>query len=116
MIKPSTSKLIDSTLCHIKRKSVMKACWTDMYCNCWGEHWIGVPPPPALLDVLTRSLSSVVGVAFVLAEKFKRVFERDAHALRGKENRTYTVFLAFLATRTINIANHKSSILINLLA
>ena len=33
----STSKLIDPPLYHIKGKSVMKACWTDMPCNCWGE-------------------------------------------------------------------------------
>ena len=35
----STSKLIDPPLYHIKGKSVMKACWADMPCNCWGEHW-----------------------------------------------------------------------------
>ena len=40
MIKTSTSKLIDPLLYHIKEKSVMKACWTDVPCNCWGEHWV----------------------------------------------------------------------------
>ena len=34
----STSKIIDPPLYHIKGKLVMKACWTDMPCNCWGEH------------------------------------------------------------------------------
>ena len=40
MAQASTSKLNDPPLYHIKGKSVMKACWTDMPCNCWGEHWI----------------------------------------------------------------------------
>ena len=38
MVQTSTSKLIAPPLYHIKGKSVMKACWTDMPCNCWGEH------------------------------------------------------------------------------
>ena len=40
MVQTSTSKLIAPPLYHIKGKSVMKACWTDMPCNCWGEHCI----------------------------------------------------------------------------
>ena len=39
MVQASTSKLIDPPLYHIKGKSVMKTCWTDMPCNCWGKHW-----------------------------------------------------------------------------
>ena len=34
----STSKLIDPPLYHVEGKLVMKTCWTDMPCNCWGEH------------------------------------------------------------------------------
>ena len=45
----STSKLIDPPLYHIKGKSVMKACWTDMPCNCWGEHCI-----PSMTKILKK--------------------------------------------------------------
>ena len=34
----ATSKLLHSSHSHIKEKSVLKACWTDMPYVCWGEH------------------------------------------------------------------------------
>ena len=38
MVKhPHQSLLTLHFTMHIKEKSVMKACWTDMPCNCWGE-------------------------------------------------------------------------------
>ena len=35
----ATSKLLHSSHSHIKGKSTLKACWADMPCVCWGEHW-----------------------------------------------------------------------------
>ena len=35
----ATSKLLHSSHFHIKGRSKLKACWADMPCVCWGEHW-----------------------------------------------------------------------------